>query len=337
MRQHFASGQEIISEDFNRLQSRLERGIIDRIIYEIIQRQTDGFFQDSFKVLRTTATQMTVTAGLGFQVDDDGDYNPVIKPLVRDANATVDINTPDAGNPRIDIISVKHNREDAEEESRAFKDEFTDVVSNQDVVVATDWKADILYTAGTPAGSPVAPATPAGYIKIAELYVSASTGVADQAAITDSRSPLPFCTATSPTGSSEFDAVVGDITQVGVTHASLKLALADSLDGWKILVLEDQTIDTLPAVVSNDDIEIVFKRGATLIRGTAVSALQVDGNDCKIVNARLSGFSTGGDKAVKVSVGALRTYLDAPRFYDCPATKVEDLGTDTFMNVQFTE
>lgn len=336
MRQNFSSGQEIVSADLNTISSRVERGILDRIIYEMLQKKTDAFFQDGFKVLRQTATAMTVKAGLGFQYVDTGTKDPVRKPLVRDADLTVNLNTPDASNSRIDIISVKQNRANTETENRKFKDEFTDAIANSTTTIATDWLADVQYTPGTPSGSPAVPATPAGYIKIAEIFVSASTGVANQAAITDKRSKLPLCTSTNLTGSLEFDAVVGDTTLVGVTHASLKLALDNALDGWKILVLKDESVDAT-AVVTKNNVEIVFKRGSTMARGSAVTALQVDGNDCKIINARCKDFSTGGDKAIKVSAGALRTFLDAPRFLNCPATKIDDLGTDTFINVVFTE
>jgi hypothetical protein len=337
MRQNFTSGQEIISADLVSISSRLERGLLDRIIYEMIQRKSDAFFGDGFKVLRQTATALTVKAGLGFQYVDTGTLYPVRKPLVLDTDLTVNINTPDASNPRIDIISVKQNRYNAETENRKFKDEFTDVIANADTVIATDWKADVLYTPGSPAGSPAVPATPAGYIKIAEVAVSASTGIsASGTPVTDKRALLPFCGATSVSGSKEWDAVVGDTSLVGVTHASLKLALDNASDGWKILVLRDETVNAT-AIVAKNNVEIVFKRGVTMTRGSAVSALQVDGNDCKIVNARFKDYTTGGDKALKVSAGALRTYLEAPRFYNCTATKLDDLGTDTFTNVLYTE
>lgn len=335
MRQNFNVGQEIVSEDLNTLQSRLERGIYDRIVYEILSRKTNGFFQDGFKVLFQSATDVVVKAGLGFQNVNTGTTEPVKKPVVSDVDVTVAINTPDSSNSRIDLICVKYNRFNAEQENRKFKDEFTDAITTELMTVATDWKADILYVPGTPSGSPAAPATPAGYLLLSEVFVTASTGIANQAAITDERTLLPFAISTSPTGSNDYDAVVGNILNAGVTHADLKSALDNASDGWKILVLESETIDTVP-VVLNDNIEVIFKRGVTFTRGAATIGLQIDGNDCKIVNGRFKDFSTGGDNGLKVSVGALRSYLDAPRFLNC-ATAVNDLGTNTFLNVDFTE
>lgn len=336
MRQQFNVGQEIVSEDLNTLQSRLERGSYDRIIYELMGRKSNAFFQDGFLVSRISSVSVQVKSGLGFQVADTGTKDPVRKPLVLDSDFTVNIDTPDSSNPRIDIICVKYNRFNTETESRKFKDEFTDAISTQNFTVATDWRADINYVAGTPASSPSAPATPAGYIKIAEITVSASTGIAVSGAISDSRSKLPIATSVTSTGNAEYDAIVGDIgVDQGATYADLKSALDNASDGWKILVLNDEEIDTIP-VVLNDKVEIVFKRGVTFSKGTAVAGLQIDGNDCKVVNARFLDFDTGGDFGILISSGALRTYLDAPRFNNCDGN-VDDNGTQTYINVEYTE
>lgn len=336
MRQYFNTGQEIVSEDLNTIQSRLERGLYDRILYELMGRKTNAFFQDGFIVNRISSVSVQVKAGLGFQVADTGTKDPIRKPLALDADSTINIDTPDSSDDRIDIISVKHNRFNSEAENRKFKDEFTDVISTQNFTIATDWKADVLYTVGTPSGSPAAPSTPSGYIKIAEIYVTASTGIAVSGAITDTRNKLPTATGINSTGSSEYDAIVGLVgTDQGATHADLKAALDNASDGWKILVLRDETINTIP-VVLNDKIEVVFKRGVTLSKGSAVAGLQIDGNDCKITNARLLDFDTPGDFGIIVSSGALRTILDAPRFNNCDGN-IDDSGTQTFVNVEYTE
>lgn len=335
MRQQFNVGQEIVSEDLNTLQSRIERGIIDRIVYEMLQKKSDGFFGDGFKVLYQTATTIVVKAGFGFQTASTTTKEPVRKPLALDADQNVTINSPDSSNGRIDLICVKYGRYDAESENRKFKDEFTNAISTQAFVVATDWKAEILYVAGTPSGSPVAPAVPSGYLKIAELAISASTGMASQASVSDKRNALPFCTSSSITGSNEYDAIVGPSSLAGVNYTDLKSALDNAIDGWKILVIQSEAIDTTPVVTKND-IEIVFKKGATLSKGTAIIGLQVNGEDCKIVNARFSGFSTGGDNGLKLSATAKRTVVENPRYSNC-ATNMNDLGTETFVNVEFTE
>lgn len=336
MRQNFNVGQEIISQDLNSLQSRLERGIYDRIIYELMGRKANAFFQDSFSATRLSSLSVLISSGVGFQNQDTGTADPLRKPIVSDVDLTVNIDTPDSSNPRIDIIAVKAGRFNSQTEERKFKDEFTDEISTQNFTVATDWKADLVYVAGTPAGSPTVPATPAGYISILEISVSASTGIAASGALTDKRALLPFANSITETGSSDYDAIVGNVgTDQGANYADLKSALDNAEDGWKILVLRDQTIDTIP-VVLNDKIEIVFKRGVTFTKGTAVAGLQIDGNDCKVVNSRFLNFNTVGDYGIIVSVGALRSYLDAPRFNNCDSN-INDLGTETYINVEYTE
>jgi hypothetical protein len=335
MRQNFNSGQEIVYQDFIDIQSRGERLLLDRVIYELLQRKSDGFFQDSLSAVFQNSTSVLIKSGLGYITEDTGSKEPIRKPLYLATDQTVNLDTPDVSNPRVDIVCVKWKRSDVESENRKYKDEFTDNITTQSFVVATDWDVEVNYIAGTPAGSPVAPAVPAGYIKVCEMAVAASVGMSDQTSVTDSRSLLPLLGSASVTGSNEYDKVVGDTALVGVTHSSLKLALDNASDGEKILVLADETIDTIP-VVLNNNIEIVFKRGVTLSRGTTTSGLQIDGNDCKLVNARFSGFSTVGDKAVIVSSGALRTYLDAPRFLNCD-TNIDDQGTETFIPVSYSE
>jgi hypothetical protein len=335
MRQNFNSGQEIVFDDFNSMQSRLERGMLDRIIYQILNKKTDSFFQDSFKVLFQSSTSVTVKAGLGLQSVVTTNKDPDNKPLVLDTDASKTLNTPDSSYDRIDIICIKYNRYNVDTESRKFKDEFTDAISSQSFVVSTDWKADVNYVAGTPAASPTIPATPSGYLKIAEILVHASTGIGSQSDITDKRSLLPFASSTSAIGGNDYDAVVGDILQAGVTHSDLKSALDNASDGWKILILRGETINTTP-IVNNNNIELVFKRAVTFTKGTATIGLEVAGNDCKISGYRALSFNSSGDFGIQIDATAYRTYIEAPRFNDCD-TSINDLGIDTFVNVEFTE
>lgn len=334
MRQNFNVGQEVVSEDLNTAQSRVERGIYDRIIYELMGRKSNGFFKDGFLVSRISSTSVLVKSGLGFQDFDTGTTEPLRKPVVLDSDATVNIDTPNSSNPRIDLVCVRYGRFDSESEVRKFKDEFTDTISNQNFVIATDWRAETLYVAGTAAASPVAPAVPAGYVKIAELQVDASTGIPVSGGITDSRSKLPTASALTDSGSDEYDAIVGEIgTDQGATHADLKAALDNASDGWKILVLRDEDIDSIP-IVTNNSIEIVFKRGVTFTKGTSDTGLQIDGNDCKVVNGRFADFSVSGDFGI--TVNGNRAYLDAPRFSNCDGN-VDQQGEETYINVEYTE
>lgn len=334
-RQNFNQGQEIIAEDLNALQGRLERGNFDDVIYHLLGRKSNAFFQDGFLVSRTSSTTVLVKAGLGFIEADTGAKEPIRKPLILRSDESITIDTPDSSNPRIDIVVVKNERIDKNSEARKFKDEFTDQISTQTFVISTDWESDLQYIAGTPEASPSAPAVPAGYLKVSTIQVDASTGI-PAAGVTDERQKLPIATGLTGTGSSEYDAIVGTIgVDQGANYADIKSALDNALNGWRILVLRDQTIDSTP-IVADDSIEIHFKRGVSMIKGTANTGLQIDGDDCKITGARFTDFSVTGDFGILVSASAARTYLDAPRFNNCDGN-IDDNGSQTYINVEYTE
>ena len=335
-RQKFNSGQEVIFQDLNSLQGRLQRGIFDRMLFEMMGRKSDGFFSDGFKLVFASSTSFTIKAGLGFMIADTGTKEPIKKPIALDADSAINIDTPDSSFDRIDILVVKWARVDKEVESRKFKDEFTDVISNQNFTISTDWSVEVQYIAGTPDPSPAAEATPAGFLKLGEIFVTTSTGIADQAAITDSRTALPVSSSTSATGTPDLDAIVGIIgTDQGANFADLKAALDNSSDGWKILVIRDQTPSSVPVVTKNN-IQIEYKRGISTIKNSTNIGLQVDGNDCKVINSRYQDFDTGGDFGIKVNAGALRCVIQTPRFNNCDGN-IEDLGTDTYIDVEYTE
>ncbi len=192
-RRHFNDGQEVTYQDVNSIVYAMERSIYDRVIYEMLSRTTDAFFDDSFKVSFVGPTQVNVASGLGFQSDvsqvsPQANKRPLYLPSVESVNLTA----PDGADDRIDIVSVRAAVVDEITASRKFKDSITSIVSNQNLVVQKDWEAEILVTAGTPSGSPAIPATPTGYIKIAELLVTAITGMSGAGAVTDKRSKMPI-------------------------------------------------------------------------------------------------------------------------------------------------
>lgn len=188
----FSDGQEIVFEDFNDLQKALQGLMYDRIVFELLQRVENAFFQDSFTVNFASATSLTVVSGLGFQTDSSKTAPDFQKrPLYLGSNETINLPAADGSNDRIDLIVVSSQIVDRVTESRKFKDAISGDITDEDFVVLQDYEALIEVVQGTPAASPVAPAVPSGKIKIAEVLVSAVSGVADQNAITDTRSQLP--------------------------------------------------------------------------------------------------------------------------------------------------
>lgn len=191
-RRQFNDGMEVIYQDSNKLSQAIERELYERVLYELVQRTEDAFFGDSFLVEYATPTSVTVRAGNGFQTDATVTSPEPRKRLVyRASQSTHIIDSPDASLDRIDLVVVKNARVVTATETRKYKDPSTFVISNQSLDVENDWEAEIDLIEGVPSATPVAPAVPAGYIKIAELYVTAVTGLAGSGAVTDTRDLLP--------------------------------------------------------------------------------------------------------------------------------------------------
>lgn len=192
-RRQFNDGMEIVFEDFNKVGATIEKEMYDRVIYELLQRAENSFFDDGFLVNYATPTSVSVNSGVGFQTDNSvSDPEPTKRLLYRPSAVTLNITPPDLVNNRIDLVCVKADRAAGSTESRKYKAPITGDVTNENLVVSNDWEAELILVDGTPAGVPVAPAVPAGYIKLAELLVSAVTGMSGSGAVTDTRVLMPI-------------------------------------------------------------------------------------------------------------------------------------------------
>lgn len=188
-RRQFNDGGELVYGDFSAISSSHEMEIYDRVLYELMKRQQNIVFGDSFAVTYQNGTTVQVKAGNGMQLDNTQvDPEPVTRLLRVASNTNLTVTTPNASQDRIDLVCIKADRATASTQSRNFKNASDGTVSVTSQIVETDWAADLQIVAGTPGGSPVAPSTPSGWLAIATLYVTAVTGVANQSAITDKRS-----------------------------------------------------------------------------------------------------------------------------------------------------
>lgn len=192
-RRYFEDGVEIVIEDLQAISSAAERSLYDRLVYEMVQRKENAFFGDSFIVSYSSANSVIVKKGSGFQTDSTQvTPEPTRRLLYLDVNQTVTLDAPNSVNNRIDIICVKNRLSTELTASRNFKDAITSVISTQTLITQKDWNAEILTVVGTPGVSPAVPATPAGYIKICELLVTAVSGLSGSGAVTDSRTLMPI-------------------------------------------------------------------------------------------------------------------------------------------------
>lgn len=197
-RAHWEDGAEIVRNDLNATSKALQRELYDRVILELVQRAENAFFSDSFLCSFSSANQFIIKKGVGFISDaTQVSPEPQKRLLYRSADVTQLISSPDSVNDRIDIVCLRAALVDELTGSRKFKDATTSVITTQSLVIQKDWQAEVLVVDGTPGVSPAAPAVPSGYIKIAEVYVTAVTGIANGAAITDTRSLMPIGSSTT--------------------------------------------------------------------------------------------------------------------------------------------
>lgn len=219
-----------LSDDLDRDSSQLDRTVRDlvRAIMSVPGAGVlSGFFADSFLVGPHVAPNMSVivSPGLGY-IDAPGDVPSAIggvlglddlspyKPLVIIGAQTIAVDaSPVAGQNRIDVLEVKVDRRLENPSSRDVLDnnplsptylQFVPGLINKTLSFVLDGRSARVVTpaasttgigykvgAAAPAGTEVAPATTAGYVKIAEIHVVGGVTTILAGAITDTRLLLP--------------------------------------------------------------------------------------------------------------------------------------------------
>jgi hypothetical protein len=213
-----------------------------------------GFWGRSFEPSITGSSLVcTFRPGLGMRYDssETDEYVPHIKPFILDDADTITADAADGANDRIDIVCVSENDTDDQSASRYVKNPTTGAVSSQTVETRTSLGCTLNYVAGTPAGSPVAPSVPAGYIKICEFTVAAASsaisGLVDHRKQLSMPGQLPR-TISHGAFHSEDGADIGDEERASVVSLGTAKAAASShyftasLDGFDALRLNSMTI-----------------------------------------------------------------------------------------------
>lgn len=96
------------------------------------------------------------------------------------------------------------------------------------------------------------------------------------------------------------------------THADLNAVMADSgiAAGSRVLVLSNATLNTIQQITKNN-IFIEFQPGVTYSKGTANYGIQIAASisGCRIRGGSFSGFSTGGNAAIRIESTALPAWV----------------------------
>ncbi|KKK91116.1 hypothetical protein LCGC14_2716210, partial [marine sediment metagenome] len=119
--------------------------------------------------------------------------------VVLPEDASVAVDAGDGSNPRYDTVEVRPIQTPYNSQSREFKDPITGTVTSAVTSTRTEYGVQFQVKTGTPAADPSAPATTAGWIKIAEIYVATSASAIDQDDIKDVRDSDTWTTDASGT------------------------------------------------------------------------------------------------------------------------------------------
>lgn len=203
----FNDGEGITVADFNALQTRLQSMVLDGVL-SWMGRISDfdgtdlGASDDHLFCVGNSGApyaggsnrQTKFLGGPIFQRVDsgmpDGAAPQLLMYYLDDNEAGVTHAAPSV-NPRFDLISVKLELEDADSESRDFKDAVTGALSSQTLDKSSRVAATITVTQGAEAAAPVEPALPAGHVKLAAIKVPTAAVVIDPLTnIRDYRMPI---------------------------------------------------------------------------------------------------------------------------------------------------
>jgi hypothetical protein len=322
-RRKFNDGQEITYQDLDAVSPALERLVLDRVLPELTRGLYDRVFGNGLKVAYVNGTTVSISAGLGiFRDTAQTSPEPLKRLLYQAASSNHTIDTPHATQNRVDIISVKGVLAEELTGTRKFKDAGSGAISNQTFTLQDEWELDVVITKGVEDGSLAVPATPTGYMKLAELAVTAVTGLSGASAVTDKRAHFPV---------EGYDAVVG--TSAHCTHSSLAEAVADAaiLSGMRIKIENNETISTAVDITKTNLI-LDFLGGVTFTKGgSATEALKLNAAGIRVNGGRFSGFSGGGDRGIRVMSGANYAILLGQRFNSCTLDVQDDAGNATIL------
>lgn len=209
----------VTPEDLNFQQRLKDRRLLDQLLAGLLEEpgsDTDDDaavaarpIGDGFGIYQTSPANMSVRVLPGTllwkQAADPGSPEPRLLIHRMDSILSVPVDAADGTNPRIDILSYKLEYDP--EDLVSGPDFVNRVIKNPDESLSAqgfDKKRrtllTITYTPGTPAGSPVAPATPAGQVKFAEIAVPAMDTAISQSQISDFRTPAGCTTIMFPVG-----------------------------------------------------------------------------------------------------------------------------------------
>lgn len=283
-------GMEVVESDLSAGSASLEIELYDRLIYELMNRQQNLSFGDSFLCSNVSALVSQVKLGNGVYYDSTQvDPEPKTRLLRVGSNTNVNHTAADPTNPRYDLICITPARATIQTASRNFKNASTGAISTVTMDIETDWSSSLSVVAGTPAGSPAVPSTPSGKLALAKVLVAASSGIAGAGSYTDLR-----VRNRKPSG------------WIGIKTIAANTTM--DLDDETILINGAYTYTLLPAASCYDSTTGVGKV-LTVTKIDAGSASAVAGDGSELISEANSQPLTNQYTSIRLYSNGVKWYL----------------------------
>lgn len=196
-------GEEIVFEDWRRIQELQLRELSDGILHRLFDGVT-GFFGGDFAVSAASGFNVHVAVGRGYR-DDSAETDPdglgiaTYKLLELESTYVIPLDPADVTYPRIDRVVAKEATEDRDSEMRRVKDaDPPNNIENVEVYKSTASISQIQYLPGNPDPSPAPPDVPTGWVALAQIAVAANASSITSGDITDERVILQISASLVP-------------------------------------------------------------------------------------------------------------------------------------------
>lgn len=237
------------------------------------------FIGQGFKAEAGAGSTVTLSAGMALWHDaaEGDDFTGQLKPVFNGAELELDMatNSDASGDDRIDLIAVKPVLEAENEQTVKRKNPATGDIGDDDLNQQKRWTFEWQVVEGAPAAAPVAPATPAGFVAVAEvLRTNGDAGVA-ASDITDKRELAGLA--------------------MGFVHAA-----AMTLTGGGVLTISDGGTIELEGT-GGGAVELTEEDGRLAVRDEAGELVQLFANGATIASAWVTNDSVAADTNMLLS------------------------------------
>lgn len=276
----WVAGELITLVSQRRIQWIADQGVLNLLAAGLLwdlanDAPRNGFLGDGCAVSVVAGLNIEVAAGIGFFYDATitdvfkASYLPIV---VAAADSSQSCDARDA-NPRIDVVSLAPNTDTDTTESVGTK--VGGVIGSSSTAQRQFYTYTMTITKGTAAAVPVAPATPTGHVKVAEINVPATVGAL---VVRDCRPILQIGDRIAPVPGREYHSnwVPGASSELEVTESatpSMVLRVAGGaadIYGQRLrFAPQTVTVTTAHATLDRHDLVLAYADGTmSVLAGT---------------------------------------------------------------------